>query len=1137
MNCPNCQHTNADDARFCNQCGNALQNICGQCGSTNSADAKFCNQCGNNLQAPSAPQPASLAATSTNSTTAPRDYTPKHLADRILSSRSALEGERKQVTVMFADLKGSLDLAEQVDAERWHEILDEFFAILGEEVHRFEGTINQYTGDGIMALFGAPIAHEDHAARACRAAINLRDRLAEFGQRLRMHDGLNVSVRLGLNSGEVIVGSIGDDLRMDYTAQGHTVGLAARMEALAAPGTVLMTPYTARLVEGYFKLNNLGLSKVKGVSEPIALYELQGEGRLRTRLDLSRERGLSPFIGREGELDSLANVLKFKVDPPKGVFATVEGDAGIGKSRLCHEIAEIADTEGVSVYTAACVPYANAVPFQPIRELVRAYFNVAENEDYRSARQKVAGAITLLNIGDKHTLQLIFEFLEIADPSEPTLNLPPELRIAKLFEFYDQFNAAAPDRRSLVIIDDIHWADEGTLAFLERMLTEVDAHPVSFIFNFRPHEQASWLEQANIQLSLRPLGDQAMLELAERLIGCDEQLASLRHRLAERAAGNPYFVEEALQAFLEAGTLAGEAGSLRLTKPVDEVQIPDTIHAVIGARIDRLDEAQKQTLLSAAVIGKKVARPMLLALLQKSEPELSDAELLTQLSGLQTLGFMEPTVIDEDCDDDVPCHWKFRHPLVQEVAYHSQLKTRRRNTHSLLAEIIENYAGEDAPRSEASVQLAHHYERAKNWDKAATWLPTAATYMAAKDMDDALRRYRRTIELLDAAPSSAEVMRGRVSARAGILRIATFYQLPLEDAEQAWLEAKALVAASKDKHALAELQISYAMAQMRDSDADGAVSNTTEALQIAREAEDGEVVEGRFRTSILLAYFGAGRVKEGLELLAGPGFDAWANGDVDLDNYYSRGFRAVMISYMGQLDLAHQDLLAAIDMATKQKTPVSWFYGNLVEYCNLSGNREKALQAARDAISRAQENPSNFFVANAQRAVATANCLAGNWDEAIAACEAAMPLTEKGTAAYQFRPANLGNYTRALLGAGRLEDALKIGEQAIAESQQRHARIVECQTRLTMLSVLRKMGKENQAVTEQHLNAINALISHTGAEMLRPFMLEETARLHWVKNQRLEASQCLSQAHQLYVQYGANGHAERLQLKHPELAA
>lgn len=1129
MDCPSCQHTNDTQARFCNQCGTTLAASCSQCSANNAPDAKFCNQCGFTLGQPT------TTPTATQPERSVGQYTPKHLADRILSNRSALEGERKQVTVMFADLQGSMELAEQVDAERWHEILDEFFAILGEEIHRVEGTINQYTGDGIMALFGAPIAHEDHAVRACRAALALRERLNAFGRQLRLEDGLNVSVRLGLNSGEVVVGTIGDDLRMDYTAQGHTVGLAARMESLAAPGTVLMTRHTARLVEGYFRLNDLGTSKVKGVAEPISLYELESEGRFRTRLDLSRERGLSPFIGREKELEQLASVLQYKSTSPKGLVASVQGDAGIGKSRICHEVAEEARNQGIDVFTCACVPYADAEPFKPIRELIRAYFGVQDNDEDNTARQKIAGSLTLLNLGDSSTLQLMFEFLEVADPNQKALSVPPELRLKLLFELYDRFNTAAPNRRSLIIVDDLHWADPGSLAFLERMLTEVCDHPVSIIYNFRPHQPPRWLSDAQIKLDLKPLDQAAMLELAERLMGDDQALEALCIRLADRAAGNPYFVEEAVQAFIEAGTLVGDAGSMRLTKPVEDVKIPDTIHALIGARIDRLTEDQKQALLSASVIGKEFPRALMLALLQKNNNDLSDKTLTEQLNQLKTLGFIEATVVDEDCDQTTPCHWQFRHPLIQEVAYHSQLKNRRSQTHSQLAELLEAETNYNAANNEVAVQLAYHYERAKNWDKAAHWLPVAATWMAGRDMGDALRRYYHAIETLDNAPDSAAVMHGRITARAGILRVGSFYQVPIDTVDKAWHEAKALVSASGDQAGLAELQVSYAMAQMRDADADDGVSNATEALMMSRTAEGGEEIEGRFRTSILLAYFGAGRVKEGLDLLTEQGREAWINDSVSLDNYYSRGFRALMISYTGELDQAISDLGDAIKIATAQGNPVSWLHANVVEWCNLSGNSEQALREGKQAIQHALETQSDFFTANAYRAVATANCLAGNWQEAIAACEAALPLTESGTAAYQFRAAQTAVYARALLGDGQYEKAYEVGNDAIEQSQQRHARIAECQARLTMLSILRKLGKDSPAQVEHQLNAITTLISQTGAVMFEPFMLEEKARLLWRKNEHAEANKTLSLAHKMYLEFGAKGHAERLKSHHPEL--
>ena len=297
MSCPACGHENPTGNRFCGECGAALELRCPVCQHANLPDHHFCGGCGAALDSregqASAPQRA------------PRAYTPKHLADKILQSKSALEGERKQVTVLFADVKGSMELAEQVDPEAWHKIMDRFFAILTNGVHRFEGTVNQYTGDGIMALFGAPIAHEDHAQRACYAALRLCEELQRYGQDLKRQRGLNFSVRMGLNSGEVVVGTIGDDLRMDYTAQGHTVGLAARMEQLAEAGRVYLTEHTAKLVEGLFRLGDLGLFTVKGVHDPLRVYELQGVGPLRTRIEVAAHRGLSRFVGRREQLEQL----------------------------------------------------------------------------------------------------------------------------------------------------------------------------------------------------------------------------------------------------------------------------------------------------------------------------------------------------------------------------------------------------------------------------------------------------------------------------------------------------------------------------------------------------------------------------------------------------------------------------------------------------------------------------------------------------------------------------------------------------------------------------------------------------------------------------------------------------------------
>jgi class 3 adenylate cyclase len=391
---------------------------------------RFCGRCGAELAAPASPAQAVPERE-------PRDYTPRHLADKILRSKSALEGERKQVTVLFADVKGSIELAEQMDPEEWHRVLDRFFQILADGVHRFEGTVNQYTGDGIMALFGAPIAHEDHAQRACYAALHLRDQLRGYANELRLDRGLSFAVRIGLNSGEVVVGKIGDDLRMDYTAQGHTVGLAARMEQLAEPGTAYLTEHTAALVSGYFELEDLGCSKIEGSAEPLGIFALRGVGALRTRLEVSRARGFTRFVGRDREMASLESALA-QAGEGRGQVVGVVGEAGVGKSRLCLEFVEGCRAQGIAVYEAHCPAHGKAVSFLALLELLRAYFGIAERDTAAEARRKIAGTLLLLGEGMRELLPLVFDFVGVADPEQPVSRMEPEVRQQRLFAFVRQ---------------------------------------------------------------------------------------------------------------------------------------------------------------------------------------------------------------------------------------------------------------------------------------------------------------------------------------------------------------------------------------------------------------------------------------------------------------------------------------------------------------------------------------------------------------------------------------------------------------------------------------------------------------------------------------------------------------------------
>ena len=740
MRCPKCQAANLADAQFCEACGAKMEAVCPSCGASASATAKFCRRCGAALAGPvsTSPQPP---------VPSPRSYTPKHLADKILTSRSALEGERKQVTVLFADVKGSMDLQEGIDPEAWHRIMDRFFVILTDGVHRFEGTINQYTGDGIMALFGAPIAHEDHAQRACYAALHLRDELRRYADELRVTQGLNFSVRMGLNSGEVVVGKIGDDLRMDYTAQGHTVGLAARMEQLAEPGKVLLTEHTAQLISGFFALRDLGPSTVKGVSAPLRLYELEGVGRLRTRFDVARARGLSRFVGRADEMTTLEAALAQAIQG-QGRVVGVVAEAGTGKSRLCFEFVERCRARGLVVNEAHAVAHGKSIPFLPVLEMLRHIFDISEQEADRTAREKIAGRLLLLARDFEDALPFLFDFLGIPDPERPVPRMNPDERQRRLFGILRRLVHARSQREPVVmLIEDLHWIDAASEMFLERLVESVSGTRTLLLVNFRPEYHAGWMQKSYYQqLPLLPLGREAVTELLRDLLGADAAMTQLKQLIEERTGGNPFFIEEVVRALFDQGTLVREAGAtgrVVLARPVDEIQIPTTVQAVLAARIDRLPEREKQVLQTAAVIGKVFAEPVLRRVAELPEPELAAA-----LRGLVAAEFLDERALYPEAE------YAFRHPLTQEMAYRSQLGERRARVHAAVARVIaELYAGK---LDERAALLAHHWEAAGDALEAARWSRRAAEWVGLSNFPEALRHWRKVRALIEGLPESAE---------------------------------------------------------------------------------------------------------------------------------------------------------------------------------------------------------------------------------------------------------------------------------------------------------------------------------------------------------------------------------------------
>ena len=683
---------------------------------------------------------------------APRDYTPKHLADKILKSKSALEGERKQVTVLFADVKGSMEIAEQVDPEEWHGILDGFFQILTEGVHRFEGTVNQYTGDGIMALFGAPIAHEDHAQRACYAALHLQGALRAHAQQLRRERGLVLATRIGINSGEVVVGKIGDDLRMDYTAQGHTVALAQRMEQLAEAGKPYLAEATEALVRGYFQLEALGEFEVKGVAAPVRVFGLEGVGELRTRLDRSRARGFSKFVGRSDEMSRLDTALE-RALAGNGQVVGVVGDAGMGKSRLCHEFAARCSARGIAVRHATGVSHGRSIPLLPILEFLRETLGVTPQDGDLAARQKIAGGIFLIDEELQGELPLLFDFLGVPDPERPAPALHPELRQRRVLELVKRMSVARSQREPAVLLfEDLHWIDAATQNFVEALADATEGNRTLMVVNFRPEYRADWTHRSYFeQLALRPLAPEGIEEMLAEWLGNDSSLIGVAERLAARTAGNPFFVEEVVLALIEAGRLTGERGRYQLVGNSDEIEIPVSVHDVLAARIDRLGERDKQLLQSAAVIGGEFPESLLARVVELPAAELADA-----LRALVQAEFLYQRALYPELE------YAFKHPLTQEVAATTQLRERRQRTHESVALALEAHCADAL--DENAARIAQHWEEAGELLEAARWYNRAGHWIGFGAPSQTLSLARRVRELLAGGPDSPEVLGLRLEA-------------------------------------------------------------------------------------------------------------------------------------------------------------------------------------------------------------------------------------------------------------------------------------------------------------------------------------------------------------------------------------
>ena len=536
MSCPRCQTENHEGRRFCSRCGGALAVVCPSCGFTNEPGDEFCGGCGARL---GAAQPPEAKFTS------PDTYTPKYLAEKILTSKAALEGERKQVTVLFADLKGSMELLADRDPEEARKLLDPVLDRMMEAVHRYEGTVNQVMGDGIMALFGAPLAHEDHAVRACYAALRMQAAVRRYSGELRREYGMEVHIRVGVNSGDVVVRSIGSDLRMDYSAVGQTTHLAARMEQLAAPGSIRLTAATLHLAEGFVQVTPLGPVPVKGLGEPVEVFELTGAGAARTRLEAAARRGLTRFVGRTAELDQLRDALD-RARLGHGQVVAVVGEPGLGKSRLFWEFTRSHRVHGWLILESASVPYGKATAYLPVIELLRGYFAIDSRDDPRKIREKVTGKVLTLTPTLGPAVPALLALLDVPADEPSWQALDPLQRRQQTLDAVRRLLLRESEVQPLVVVfEDLHWIDGETQTLLDSLVESLPAAHLLLLVNYRREYRHAWGSKTYYrQLRIDPLPPGSADELLDALLGTDAALGPLKQLLIERTEANPLFLEE-----------------------------------------------------------------------------------------------------------------------------------------------------------------------------------------------------------------------------------------------------------------------------------------------------------------------------------------------------------------------------------------------------------------------------------------------------------------------------------------------------------------------------------------------------------------------------------------------------------------
>jgi class 3 adenylate cyclase/tetratricopeptide (TPR) repeat protein len=954
----------------------------------------------------------------------PEASAPKYLAEKI-RTLAALENERKQVTVLFADIKSSTEIVADRDPEDAGKILDAVLHLMIEAVHRFEGTVSRVLGDGIMALFGAPAALENHAVRGCYAALHMQGNIKRYSEEIRRTQGLLIQVRVGVNSGEVIVRSIRSDLQMDYTAVGQTTHLAARMEQIAPPGSILVTGDVMNLAKGYIDVKPLGPMTVKGLQAPVEVFEVIGAGTVQSRLQAAAARGLTAFVGRAAEMDVLRDALQ-RAGTGRGQIAVVAGDAGLGKSRLIHELIHSDYTRGWLVLESNSVSHRSGVPYAAMIDFLKNYFKIDARDDVLTIRDKVTVKLLPFDRSLREAIPPVLHLLEALPEAHALHDMEPLQRREHTVQAIKRIMLAESRLQPVVaLFEDLQWSDSSTLAVLDGLIDELSENRILLLVSYRSDHQDAWGSKPHYRLlRLNPLPRETVEELLRTLLGDDPNFAVLKALLVGRAEGNPFFVEEIVRTLVETGVLKGERGRRILAKPVSSVQVPPMVQDVIASRIDRLPPPEKRLIHEASVIGKDVPFTLLHMI-----SNLSEGELRGHLANLQAAEFLYETRLFPDLE------YTFKHALTHQVAYAGLLHDRRREIHARILECVEKLHSDRL--TEQVERLAHHAREGEVWPKALTYLRQAGAKAVDRPANrDAVVLFEQALEVVKRLPADRNTLEQAIDLRFDIRNALQ----PLGDLSQILeylREAERLAALIDDQRRLGWVA-SYLTEHFRMlGDPDAASEAGERALKIARRLADLPL---RVVTNLPLGllYHATGEYHRAIEVLQWnvdhlKGEQLYERfGLFGLPSVHSRSFLAWCLAEIGEFRTGRAFGEEAVQFAEATDQPFTMMYAHLgigVLYLR-SGDLRQAIPSLEQALELGELTQIPVGFSYGASYLGYALTLAGRGAEGLPLLEqSASPAISKAfVARHSLRMAYLGE---AYLLTGRVSDAAAVAAVAL----------------------------------------------------------------------------------------------------------